>query len=234
MSIWVKQEKYIHYRGERICYMDQGEGPALVFLHGWRLKKETWRKVSSYFVKQGYRCICIDLPGFGKSTLNKPKNIEGYATAVFHVLQQLHIQKCVLVGHSFGGKCAVVLAAKNQKRISSLVLCNVSLSLPTVHTLQRRIVRKLLCLGLNKCMRETFTLTHRKDYTRYLRHVCMPIHLLYGQGDFVVPPEYGQEIRRAMPGAHLTIFKRVWHMPYMERRSRFEAYLTQIVAETKN
>ena len=52
--------------GVRIDYIDEGEGPALVFVHGFPLSKECWRPQIDAFSSE-YRCIAPDYLGFGLS-----------------------------------------------------------------------------------------------------------------------------------------------------------------------
>ena len=51
-----------------VSYSDVGNGDAVVFLHGWMDSKKAYEGIIS-ILSQKYRCISIDLPGFGKSEI---------------------------------------------------------------------------------------------------------------------------------------------------------------------
>lgn len=80
----------------------------LIVLHGWGSNKELMKKSFSPYM-QGFRHIYIDLPGFGKSTCSMA--LTSYDTARIVELFMIHInaQKDVILGHSFGGKVALLL-----------------------------------------------------------------------------------------------------------------------------
>lgn len=90
-----------------IHYEEHGEGPVLILIHGFCESREIWNNLipdlSSHF-----RVITIDLPGFGKSPIIKSNlTIKAVAEEVLERIKSLHIQKCVVIGHSLGGYIAI-------------------------------------------------------------------------------------------------------------------------------
>jgi len=59
-------DKFLKISGCKISYTDTGNGPVIVFLHGWMASKKIYEKVVGLLSKK-YRCISIDIPGFGNS-----------------------------------------------------------------------------------------------------------------------------------------------------------------------
>ena len=59
-----------------IYYKVEGTGKDLILLHGWGLNLETFNKLNDD-LKYEYKVYRIDLPGFGKSVINKPLSIRG-------------------------------------------------------------------------------------------------------------------------------------------------------------
>lgn len=107
------------YKG--INYLDYGskDKKAIVFLHGWGQNIEMMKFLSDYFLD--YRLILIDLPGFGKSM--EPDyvySVYDYAFVVNDLLEFLNVINPIMVGHSFGGKVALVYAYKYN--LSKLIL----------------------------------------------------------------------------------------------------------------
>src|SRR4051794_695653 len=80
-----------------------GSGTAVVFLHGLLDSSEGWHQVAS---RPQRPCFCVDLPGFGGSTCPPYERIGSYARDVGHAIDELGLDRFVLVGHSFGGAVA--------------------------------------------------------------------------------------------------------------------------------
>ena len=96
--------------------------PAVLALHGWR---RTHTDLLGVFGE--LPGISIDLPGFGASPVpDGPWGSPEYATAVLPLLDEL-AEPRVVVGHSFGGRVAVQLAAMAPQRVGALVLTGVPL-----------------------------------------------------------------------------------------------------------
>lgn len=96
-------EKRIEYQGIDLVYEVQGEGPALVFLHGYLESKEIWQHFTGLFA-DNYKVICIDLPGHGKSgILGECHDMDLMANAVDAVLMHEGVRESVMFGHSMGG-----------------------------------------------------------------------------------------------------------------------------------
>lgn len=99
--------------------------PVLVLLHGWGGEWRSWFPIIERF-KKTHRILVPDLPGFGASPLPRALELEDYAA---EVLQWLHTQKLsqiALVGHSFGGAIATLIAVKEPNLVKQLVLVDAS------------------------------------------------------------------------------------------------------------
>ena len=105
-------EKFLDYKEIKISYLVEGEGEALVFLHGYLEAKEIWNDFSQRF-SGNYKVICIDIPGHGDSgILGDVHEMDEMAAVTDAVLQHEKIDLCVLFGHSMGGY-AVMSFVKN-------------------------------------------------------------------------------------------------------------------------
>jgi pimeloyl-ACP methyl ester carboxylesterase len=89
--------------------------PPLVLLHGFCEDSSLWDNWC--LAVPGMNIIRIDLPGFGQSDLPPSAGIDIYALAVKAVLDDLHIDQCVLVGHSLGGYTALEFAHQFPERL---------------------------------------------------------------------------------------------------------------------
>lgn len=98
---------------------DQGNGPDLVFLHGFCEDRRIWETFAPLFQKN-FRVLCIDLPGFGKSIPGND-DLSNWATACFEVLDSVNVQPFSLVGHSMGGYVALAMMEQAPERIRHFV-----------------------------------------------------------------------------------------------------------------
>lgn len=131
-----------------IAITDQGRGRPVVFLHGLGASSYMWRRILPG-MPAGHRLVTIDLKGFGRS--DKPIDfryaIEDHAAAVEAVLAALNLRDVTLVGHSFGGAVALLVATRDadraRPRLDHLVLVD-SPAYPQRPTAAVRFLRKPL------------------------------------------------------------------------------------------
>ena len=113
--------------GRPASYGVAGDGPPVVFLHGWGLSHRTYRHGLERLVGRGVRVLAPALPGFG-GTVPLPADrfsLEGYADWVAAFLAELGVEGPVtLVGHSFGGGVALRTAHDHPDVVGQLVLVN--------------------------------------------------------------------------------------------------------------
>lgn len=80
----------------------------LIVLHGWGSNKNLMKQFFSPYM-DAFRHIYIDLPGFGNSTCNLALTTQDYARVVELLMIHLNASKDIIMGHSFGGKVALLL-----------------------------------------------------------------------------------------------------------------------------
>lgn len=109
----------------RIYYEIYGESELTVlFIHGWCIDQAYWDSQVDA-LKPTYRVITMDLPGFGKSGMNREDwTIEAYGEDVNALINQLNLSRVVLVGHSMGGNVILEAAAKNDQVIALIGIDN--------------------------------------------------------------------------------------------------------------
>ena len=109
--------------GERIAYVDQGQGDqTLVLIHGLGSYLPAWKK-NIPELSRHFRVIAIDLPGYGKSgKLPHSGKMTYYAGVVNDFAEALGLGKIVLGGHSMGGQISMVTAMYYPDRVEKLIL----------------------------------------------------------------------------------------------------------------
>lgn len=99
----------INIKGLNIACTKEGEGEAVVLLHGWGSNRRLFDRICAR-VSEKYTVIAPDLPGFGES--EEPKeawNVSDYADFIVELLEYFNIKKAVFLGHSFGGRIILKL-----------------------------------------------------------------------------------------------------------------------------
>jgi pimeloyl-ACP methyl ester carboxylesterase len=110
--------------GVRLAYIDEGvsEGAeTIIFLHGLGSYLQAWKRNIPELSKK-YRCIAIDLPGYGKSSKHHDITLDFYASTVKQLCDALNLTNVTLCGHSLGGQVAILAGLRYQKVIKNLIL----------------------------------------------------------------------------------------------------------------
>jgi pimeloyl-ACP methyl ester carboxylesterase len=111
MSIMVVDRQMVHYEVF-------GHGRPVVFLHGWLGSWRYWFPTMER-VAENFRTYSFDFWGFGESRRKSTyESIQNYSDQVIRFLDELGIDRCLLVGHSMGGMVALKTAINHPKRIS--------------------------------------------------------------------------------------------------------------------
>ncbi|MBA0125851.1 alpha/beta hydrolase [Haloechinothrix sp. YIM 98757] len=108
----------------RVRYHEAGDGPALVFVHGYLVNANIWRKLVPLLSEQ-YRCITPDWP-LGSHVVPMPSEADlsptGIARLIAGFLEALDLRDVTLVGNDSGGAYSQLVAARHARRLSGLVL----------------------------------------------------------------------------------------------------------------
>jgi pimeloyl-ACP methyl ester carboxylesterase len=113
--------------GRSAAYLEAGVGRTVVFLHGWGLNHRAYRTPVKRLAASGVRVVAPALPGFsGTAALpDDDCTLRGYADWLVAFLDEGGIDEPVLlVGHSFGGGVATLVAHDHPRRVGALVLVN--------------------------------------------------------------------------------------------------------------
>ncbi|ELZ20768.1 arylesterase [Haloterrigena salina JCM 13891] len=110
--------------GVNVFARDLGEGDPIVFLHGWPLNHRMFEYQYTHLLDEGFRCIGIDLRGYGKS--EKPYgdySYDRFADDVRAVLDELDVDGATLAGFSMGGGTATrYMSRHDEARVDKLAL----------------------------------------------------------------------------------------------------------------
>ena len=228
-----------------------GAGPIqVVALHGWGRDRRDFRRVL-----KDLDAVALDLPGFGATPPpDRATGAEGYARVVAAWIEQLPDPQ-VLVGHSFGGRVAVVLAATRPELVAGLVLVGV----PLLHRLDRTTRRPSLAYRLLRLanraglmsderlerekrrrgsadyravtgvMRDTLVRVVNESYEDVLPDVVCPVVLVWGAEDSEVPLEVAQRAGVLLEYAELEVVEGCGHDLPEEAPDRIRAVIETLL-----
>jgi epoxide hydrolase 4 len=121
------QHEFITTNGIKLHYVTQGEGPLMLMLHGFPEFWYSWRKQIPEFAKS-FKVVALDLRGYNDS--DKPVDQSAYVMDEFikdirGVIKGLGYEKCVLVGHDWGGAIAWNFAYSCPEMVERLIVLNI-------------------------------------------------------------------------------------------------------------
>jgi pimeloyl-ACP methyl ester carboxylesterase len=121
------QHEYITTNGIRLHYVTQGQGPLMLMLHGFPEFWYSWRHLIPEFAKD-YKVVALDLRGYNES--DKPQQQSAYVMSEFvkdveGVIKGLGYERCVLVGHDWGGAIAWNFAYAYPEMLERLIVLNI-------------------------------------------------------------------------------------------------------------
>lgn len=124
-------KKKIDILGSQMAYIDVGEGPAVLFLHGNPTSSYIWRNIIPYVLPHA-RCIAPDLIGFGDS--DKPDidyRVADHARYLERFIDALDLGDVVLVVHDWGSALGLDWARRHEARIRGLAFMELIAPMPT-------------------------------------------------------------------------------------------------------
>ncbi len=110
---------------ELLHYSETGSGQALIILHGLFGSSKNWHSLAGVFSRH-FRVFTLDLRNHGQSFHDDEMNYQVMAEDVYRLLAHLTIDSCSVIGHSMGGKTAMLLASEYPELISRLIVADIA------------------------------------------------------------------------------------------------------------
>lgn len=187
----------------------------LVFLHGWGSNKELMKIAFGQSFGE-YVHLYIDLPGFGASANEQILHTHDYAQIIESLLSYIHThfseldsQEFIMVGHSFGGKVATLLAKEQL-----ILLSSAGILTPKPLKVRAKILLAKLCKGLgirakflraqdahnlNEAMYQTFKNVVDEDFSQFFKQCRAQVFVFWGKDDSATPLSSGEMIASLLP-----------------------------------
>lgn len=234
----------------KLFFTKEGDGDDVLFLHGWGCDGTIFKSLAPRLF--GFRLTFVDLWGFGKTPMpddfkSVGMSVEDYADGIADFVLENDFKNLTVVGHSFGGRVAVVLAAKYPRLLKKLVLVDAAglrkkslirlLKVARYKLLKRRAKKsdkakeKLALCGsddyraLTKELRQTFFRTINEPLDKYARRICVPTLLVYGEKDKDTPLWIAKRYRRLIKNSGIVTVKECGHFVFLEKPDFFTAVL---------
>ena len=129
-------------QGERWHYLEAGQGPLIVLVHGYTGSKENWLPVMRQLARD-HRVIAVDLPGWGESTPQTGADYGPSAQAerLSAFLQSEGEPAALLVGHSMGGMISGLMTATHPQQVERIVFMSSAGVRCTENEFARRVLK---------------------------------------------------------------------------------------------
>ena len=237
-------------------YNDEGSGPVILMLHGWKDDMRTFNPLVAE-LGAGYRIVRLDLPGFGGSELPpRAWRLDDYVDIVAAFVQKLNLDVAVVVGHSFGGRIAMKgiardtlapkklvliassgVAKRNTLRINALkALAKVgklaTLPLPRRirNSLRERLYKNIRSDYANAgALRETFKNILAEDLSKAAGRIQTPTLLIWGSADTETPLEEGLRLSELIRGSIFTLVQAAGHFVHRDHPKEVAAAIEKFL-----
>lgn len=227
---------------------DKGEGKVIVLLHGYLSNKESFTGIVNLLEKK-FRVIAFDLPGFGKAKqIEYAYAVDDYINYVIKELDGKNIDKFILLGHSFGGRIAIKIAAKYPEKTEKLVLTGCAglkprrkpsyyIKVYTYKFLQLFIDKEKLdkkfgssdYKQLSPLMRESFKKIIKENLRPYLKRIKAQTILIFGREDAETKLYMAKIFNKEIKGSSLFIMENCGHFCFVQKPAQFCLILSEFL-----
>lgn len=241
------------YDGVELAYSIEGQGDVVVLLHGWGCDRTIWRATRELL--SGSCCVVsVDFAGFGESAEpHEVWGVEEYTRSVEALMNELGVERPTLVGHSFGGRVAIVYASRNSvervvltdaagvkprrswgyyRKVYSYKLLKHMLPLLVGRTKANMLLEqrraKSGSADYNRAtpmMRAILSKCVNEDLCHLMPAVKAPVLLFWGDRDTATPIADAHRMERLMPNAALVVAEGAGHFAWLEQPDMWRATL---------
>lgn len=234
-----------------------GEGRPLILMHGWGCDHTTVRSIATT-AAQTHKVYNVDFPGFGESS--EPKEIWGveqYTSLIEAFAKSEGIDRPVLIGHSFGGRVAILFASRTPA--DKVILVDAAGIKPKrslkyyikVYSFkagkrfwqlllgkeraQARIDRMRAKRGSSDyanstpMMRAILSKVVNEDLTDRLPLISAPSLMIWGENDTATPLSDAKLMNKLIPDSGLVSFPNCGHYSFLDNPAQFRAVLSSFL-----
>lgn len=220
----------------------------MVFLHGWEQNKEGWGQIVDILSKD-FTCWAVDLPYFGQNNITlEDKTPLGYAEWVNAFLQENKITKAYILGHSFGGRIAII-CANNNRNIKKVVLYGTPAFRSGNKNLTTRLMAKTRIRNVpllsnmfrssdykntTNVNREIFLKAVNFNLTPYIKKIKQPTLILWGQKDEEISVSVANKLNASIKNSALYVIPNGTHFVHIEKPLLFASVVKKFLKNEKS
>lgn len=237
----------INVKNVELSYIQYGKGQDVVLLHGWGQNIEMMRPLGDS-IKEGYRVTILDFPGFGES--GEPDivwTLSDYVECLHTFLEEVNVKEPILIGHSFGGRVAILYASIY--KVKQLVLFGApcvrlrkgltmkekllksAKKLPGMSGLAEKMKKHIGSVDYRNAspiMRDILVNTVNLDLSDAAKKIEVPTLLIWGENDTEAPLEEAKILEKLLIDGALIILPGT-HYAYLENLPRVCAILNEFL-----
>ncbi len=249
----------ITVKGYKVNYIDKGQGPTVVLLHGWGSSCGAFNYIINNF-EDSFRMVAPDLPGFGESDmLNKAWNVSDYVDFAAEFLLALGIEAPILVGHSFGGRVIIKGVGDGRLSASKIILLDSAgvkpkksfkskvklatfkfskavLSCPLWRSLTKNALEALRnkfgsadYRNAPPVLRQTLVNAVNEDLCSYMPNIKAPTLLIWGEKDTATPVSDAKKMEKLIPDSGLCVIKGGGHFSFIDSPYEVNAIINSFI-----
>ena len=251
MQYEIKQENDFHY-------IEEGNGPALVLLHGLFGALSNWTEVVSHF-SQRYRIVIPLMPIYNLPILNT--NVKALSEFVHDFIKFKEYKDVILIGNSLGGHVTLVYVKNHPQNIRGMVLTGSSGlyenamggSFPRredYNFIKQKVEYTFYdpASASKELVDEVYGIVNdkgklirilslaksaiRHNMSEELQFMTLPTCLIWGKNDTITPPDVAEEFHRLLPKNELHWIDKCGHAPMMEQAKEFNVVLDAWLKKT--
>lgn len=202
-----------------------------LLLHGWGCDGAIFDSFRERFPNRQF--IVVDFPPFGKSQKEIVGwNIFTYASMVMSLCEHLHLSQFDILGHSFGGRVAIIISAFRKNLVRSLILADSAGMKPRrglkyyFKLLKYKLLRKLGFFvkdagsrdyqALPQNLKKTFVEVVNQHLEEYCVEICAKTLIIYGKKDKETPIYMAKRLKRLIKDSKLSVLSQAGHFPFLD------------------
>lgn len=237
-------------------YVEEGEGPILLLLHGLFGALSNWKSVIQYYSSRNYKVVVPLMPIY-LMPLHKA-NVQGLSNYIHEFMLMKKYPPVTLLGNSLGGHVALVYTLDHPENVNAMILTGssglyensmggsfpkrndynfvktkVEYTFYDPNTASKELVDEVYDIinSRNKAIR---IITMAKSAIRHnlrkeIQKISIPVCLIWGTNDKITPQEAAEEFHELMPNSELHFIDKCGHAPMMETPEEFNIIMEKFL-----